>query len=54
MVKFKYKYIGPDFEWSVAKARPYENRTIWNPTFKMSGFQTFPDFKRFRISNGLI
>ena len=28
-----------------AKARPFENRTIWNPTFKKSGFQIFPEFK---------
>ena len=35
----------PDFEWLIAKARPFENRTIWNPTFKKSGFQMFPDFK---------
>ena len=46
----------PDFEWSSlqtvgkialanAKARQFENRTIWNPTFKKSGFQMFPDFE---------
>ena len=30
---------------AIAKARPHENRTIWNPTFKKSGFQMFPDSK---------
>ena len=28
-----------DFEWLIAKARPFETRTIWNATFKKSGFQ---------------
>ena len=28
-----------------AKAQPFENWTFWNPDFKMSGFQIFPDFK---------
>ena len=39
----------PDFEWSgfqmfgtmtiaIAKTRPFENQTIWNPTLKKSGF----------------
>ena len=40
-----------DFEWSyfgMTKARPFENRTIWNPTSKMSGF------KCLRISFGRI
>ena len=46
----------PDFEWSglwmvwtlalaIDKARPFENRTIWNSTFKKSGFQMFPDLE---------
>ena len=46
-----------DFEWSslwmvdtiaiaIAKAPPYETRTICNRTFKMSGFQMFQDFKK--------
>ena len=30
---------------AIGKARPFENRTIWNQTFKKSGFQMFPDFK---------
>ena len=45
-----------DFKWSgfqmvgtIARAKaqawPFENRTIWNPTFKKSGFHMFPDFK---------
>ena len=44
------------FEWSgfqmvgtiavaIAKARPFENRTIWNPTFEKTGFQMFLDFE---------
>ena len=52
----------PDFEWSsfwivgtkaatIAKARPFENWTIWNLTFKKSGFQIFPGFKFFQILN---
>ena len=46
----------PDFEWSgfqmvgtiaiaIAKAGPFKNWIIWNPTFKKSGIQMFPDFK---------
>ena len=27
------------------KAQPFENRTIWNPIFRKSGFQMFPDYK---------
>ena len=53
---FEIQKKRPDFEWLVfwmigttaiviAKAQPFENRTIWNPTFKQSGFQMFPDFK---------
>ena len=43
-----------DFEWycfwmvgtiAIAKAWSFENRYIWNPTFKKSGFQMFPGFK---------
>ena len=33
---------GPVFEWfglEIAETWPFENLTIWNPTFKMSGFQ---------------
>ena len=30
---------------AIAKALPFENLTIWNPTFKKSGFQMFPNFK---------
>ena len=42
------------FKWSsfqmvgtiaIAKAQPFENRTIWNLTFKKSWFQMFPDLK---------
>ena len=46
----------PDFKWSsfwifgiiaisIAKALPFENRTIRNTTFKKSGFQIFQDFE---------
>ena len=38
----------PDFKWSgfqmvgtIAKARLFENQTIWNPTLKKSGFQMY-------------
>ena len=45
-----------NFKWSsfcmvgniaiaISKAWPFENQTILNPTFKMSGFQMFLDFK---------
>ena len=41
-----------DFKWSgfqmvgaIGKAWPFENCTIWNQTFKKSGFQMFPYFK---------
>ena len=45
-----------DFEWfgfwmvgtraiDIGKAQPFENRTIWNQTFKKSGFWMFSDFK---------
>ena len=30
---------------AIAKAQPFENRTIWNLTFKNFGFQMFPHFK---------
>ena len=38
----------PDLEWScfqMAKSRPFENQTIWKPTFKKVGFQIIPDFE---------
>ena len=43
-----------DLEWAsflmvgtiaIAKAQPFENRTIWNLIFKKSGFQMRPDFE---------
>ena len=30
---------------AITKAQQFENQTIWNRTFKKSGFQMFPDFK---------
>ena len=33
------------WDYSIAKARPFKNRTIWNMTFKKSIFQMFPDCK---------
>ena len=45
-----------DFEWSgfqmvstkaiaIAKAEPFENQSIWSPTFKKPWFQIIPDFR---------
>ena len=53
-LKYGQKY--PNLEWSSfrmvgtiaiaqAKARPFENPTIWNRTFNKSGCQMFQDFK---------
>ena len=50
---------GPVFKWlgltiTIAKARPFENPTIWNSTLKKSGFQMFPDFRSLLYSNYIL
>ena len=65
---FEIQTKSPNFEWSgfwmvgtiaIAKAGPFENRTIWKPDHLKTGpFEIWPskslDFKCFRILNGRI
>ena len=49
-------YSGDSAQWSgfqmvstkaiaIAKAEPFENQSIWSPTFKKPWFQIIPDFR---------